>query len=106
MPGPQRQLRLGNGTTVCFSKQSIPDPPSILFSRDIPLLMRMWDDSSAEWDPVQAVLHIQGHPIALKHWHDVYCYGKAGHWAGTKKVWANWRVSLLLSSICDMMLSI
>jgi hypothetical protein len=72
---------------------------------DIPQLMRMWDDSSAEWDPVQAVLHIQGQPIALKHWHDVYSYGKPGQWAGTKKIWANWQVSLPLFSLCDMMLT-
>jgi hypothetical protein len=105
MPGPQFQLRLGNGTMLCFSKQSVPDPPSIKFSDDIPQLMRMWDDSSAEWDPVQAVLHIQGQPIALKHWHDVYSYGKPGQWAGTKKIWANWQVSLPLFSLCDMMLT-
>lgn len=93
MPGPQDCLTLGNGTTLCFSKQSVPDPPSISFAKDIFRLVRMWDDSAAEWDPKEAVLHIQGQPIALKHWQDVYRYGKAGQWAGTKKNWANWRVS-------------
>jgi hypothetical protein len=93
MQGPQSSLTLGNGTTLCFSKQSVPYPPSMTFSKDIPLLMRIWDDSSAEWSPAEAVLHIQGQPIALKDWHDVYSYGKAGHWAHTKKTWTNWRVS-------------
>lgn len=92
-PGLQGDLKLGNGTVLRFSKQSVPDPPSISFAKDIPRLTRMWDDSSAEWNPVEAVLHIQGQPIALKYWQDVYRYGKAGQWAGTKKNWANWRVS-------------
>jgi hypothetical protein len=92
----QCQVKLRNGTILCFSKQSVPDPPWIKFASDIPHLMRIWDDSSAEWNPVEAVLHIQGQPVALKHWQNVYHYGKAGQWAGTKKNWANWQVSFCL----------
>ena len=91
-PGQQDSLRLGNGTVLCFSKQSVPDPPAISFATDIPWLIQIWDDSSAEWDPTRAVLRIQGQPIALKHWPDVYRYG-TGQWAGIKKTWANWQVS-------------
>lgn len=90
--GKQGQLRLGNGTTLCFSKHSVHDPPSISFAADIPLLISIWDDSSPEWRPAQAVLRIQGQPIALKHWPDVYCYGKSHQWDGTKKNWFKWRV--------------
>ncbi|KAH9007915.1 hypothetical protein EDB85DRAFT_1884154, partial [Lactarius pseudohatsudake] len=88
---PLEYLQLGNGTPLCFSRQSVPDPPSISFAKDLPRLVRMWDDSSPEWRPSEAVLHIQGEPIALKHWPAVYRYGKSRQWAGTKKNWANWR---------------
>jgi hypothetical protein len=41
IPGPQCQVKLGNGTILCFSKQSVPDPPWIKFASDIPHLMRI-----------------------------------------------------------------
>ncbi|KAH9026893.1 hypothetical protein EDB84DRAFT_1272925, partial [Lactarius hengduanensis] len=88
---PLEYLQLGNGGSLCFSRQSVPDPPSISFAKDLPRLVRTWDDSSPEWCPSEAVLRIHGEPIALKHWPAVYCYGKSGQWAGTKKNWANWR---------------
>jgi hypothetical protein len=89
--GPLESLDLGNGRTLCFAKQSVPDPPSISFARDLPRLMRMWDDDLPEWNPSEAVLRIQGEPIALKHWQRVYRYGKPGQWAGTKKNWTHWK---------------
>ncbi|KAH9023513.1 hypothetical protein EDB84DRAFT_1564685 [Lactarius hengduanensis] len=89
VPLPLRPL--GNGGSLCFSRQSVPDPPSISFAKDLPRLVRTWDDSSPEWCPSEAVLRIHGEPIALKHWPAVYRYGKSGQWAGTKKNWANWR---------------
>ena len=89
----QHVLKLGNGTILCFSKESVPDPPAYSFAKGIPQLMKVWDDSSAEWDPTEVRLRIQGQPIALKHWPDVYRYGKEGQWKGTKKNWTNWQVS-------------
>ncbi|KAH9022117.1 hypothetical protein EDB85DRAFT_1871532, partial [Lactarius pseudohatsudake] len=90
-PLPVEYLKLANGV-LSFSKQSIPDPPLILFAKDIPRLIRMWDDGSPEWSPSEAVLRVQGVPIVLKHWPVLYHYGKSGQWAGTKKNWAHWRV--------------
>ncbi|KAH9020930.1 hypothetical protein EDB85DRAFT_2001884 [Lactarius pseudohatsudake] len=89
--GPLDYLKLGNGRSLCFEKQSVPDPPLVSFAKDLPRLVRAWDDSSPEWTPSEAVLRIQGEPIALKHWPTVYRYGKSGQWAGTKKNWAHWR---------------
>ncbi|KAH9011179.1 hypothetical protein EDB83DRAFT_2580439, partial [Lactarius deliciosus] len=90
-PLPVEYLKLANGAVLSFSKQSVPDPPSISFAKDIPRLIRMWDDGSPEWSPSEAVLRVQGVPIALKHWPVLYRYGKSGQWAGTKKNWAHWR---------------
>ncbi|KAH8978475.1 hypothetical protein EDB86DRAFT_3108625 [Lactarius hatsudake] len=72
--GQLEYLKLGNGRSLCFSRQS--------------------DDGSPKWSPLEAVLSIQGEPIALKHWPTVYHYGKSGQWASTKKNWANWRQEL------------
>ncbi|KAH9164833.1 hypothetical protein EDB89DRAFT_2067853 [Lactarius sanguifluus] len=91
LQGPLDYLKLGNGRSLCFEKQSVPDPPLVSFAKDLPRLMRTWDDSSPEWTPSEAVLRIQGEPIALKHWPTVYRYGKSGQWACTKKNWAHWR---------------
>ncbi|KAH9030283.1 hypothetical protein EDB84DRAFT_1439144 [Lactarius hengduanensis] len=87
--GPLEYLQLGNGRPLCFSRQSVPDPPAISFAKDLPQLVRTWDDSSPAWCPSEAVLRIQGELIALKHWPAVYRYGKSGQWVGTKKNWAN-----------------
>ncbi|KAH9043623.1 hypothetical protein EDB85DRAFT_1911398 [Lactarius pseudohatsudake] len=89
--GPLDYLKLGNGRSLCFEKQSVPNPPLVSFAKDLPRLVRTWDDSSPEWTPSEAVLRIQGEPIALKHWPTVYRYGKSSQWAGTKKNWAHWR---------------
>ncbi|KAF8270746.1 hypothetical protein EI94DRAFT_1885588 [Lactarius quietus] len=83
--GPFKCLNLANGKSLSYSKQSIPDPPSISFSKDLHLMMHIWDDNAPEWTPSEAVLHLQGEPIALKHWRDLYRYGKLGQWKGTKK---------------------
>ncbi|KAH9040622.1 hypothetical protein EDB85DRAFT_1886735 [Lactarius pseudohatsudake] len=76
--GPLEYLQLRNGRPLCFSRQSVPDPPAISFTKDLPRLV---------------VLRIQGEPIALKHWPAVYCYcyDKSRQWAGMKKNWANWQ---------------
>lgn len=93
-PGSPRHLKLANGTLVRFERQRVPDPPSISFAKDLPRLMRTWVDGFPEWNPSDAVLHIQGEPIALEYWKFVYRYGKPGQWTGTKKSWAHWRVSV------------
>ena len=91
------QLHLGNGVTLSFTKEEVSDPPAISFSGNIPLLIQMWDDRSDDWNPVDCVLHIQGQPIALIHWRDVYMYGKTGQWKGIQNRWTDWQVCPILS---------
>ncbi|KAN0133341.1 hypothetical protein V8E53_008781 [Lactarius tabidus] len=88
-PGPPLHIELANGRKLRFLKQSIPNPPPFSFVKDIPLLVRMWDDGSSKWNPLEAVLHIQGEPIALKYWQLLYRY--SGQWTGIKKNWGNWQ---------------
>jgi hypothetical protein len=90
-----RQLRLGNGTTLNFTKEEVGDPPAISFADDVCRLIQTWDDTSDDWDPVKCVLHIQGQPIALVYWRDVYIYGKKGQWKGIQNRWTDWQVCVL-----------
>jgi len=88
----QCHLRLGNGTLLSFTKEEVSDPPAVSFADDIPLLVRTWNDTSEDWCPNDCVLHIQGQPIALIHWREVYIYGKKGQWKGIQNRWTDWQV--------------
>jgi len=87
-----RYLKLGDGTEVSFAVSSIPDPIAVTFTQDIPRLNAMWDDTSPHWGG-ESVLMMEGHPIPIVYWPDVYRYGKCGQWRGTKSRWTDWRVS-------------
>ena len=92
-----RQLRLGNGTTLNFTKEEVGDPPAISFADDLHHLIQTWDDTSDDWDPFKCVLHIQGQPIAVIYWRDVYMYGKKGQWKGIQNRWTDWQVRVLFA---------
>lgn len=102
-PEPLEYIKLANGRMLGFSKLSIPDPPSISFAKDVPRLVRMWDDSASEWDSSEAVLRVQGEPIALKYWPNLYRYG-TGQWAGIKKNWSKWQVRVFPRSLMPRLL--
>jgi hypothetical protein len=91
-----RQLKLGDGTEVSFVVSNVPDPVAVTFKQDIPRLNAMWDDTSPYWRK-ESVLTIEGHPIPIVYWPDVYRYGKYGQWQGTKSQWCGWRVSECIS---------
>jgi hypothetical protein len=93
------QLCLGNGTILNFTKEEVGDPPAISFANDIPCLIQIWDDTLDEWNPHKCVLHIQGHPIALVYWRDVYIYGKKGQWKGIQNRWTDWQVCILFINL-------
>jgi hypothetical protein len=86
-----RHLKLGDGTTVSFSISSMPDPVAVTFVQDIPRLNAMWDDTSSHWEG-ESVLTIEGHPIPVVYWREIYRYGKVGQWKGMKSRWTDWKV--------------
>ncbi|KAG1781313.1 hypothetical protein EV702DRAFT_1193492 [Suillus placidus] len=83
-------LKLGDGTEVSFAVSSIPDPVAVTFMHNISRLNAMWDDTSYYWKG-ESVLMIEGRPIPIVYWPDVYRYGKCGQWYGTKSRWTDWR---------------
>ncbi|KAG2029249.1 hypothetical protein BDR03DRAFT_881359 [Suillus americanus] len=50
----------------------------------------MWDDTSPYWEQ-ESVLMIEGCPIPIVYWPDVYRYGKYSQWQGSKSQWTGWR---------------
>jgi hypothetical protein len=94
-----RQLCLGNSTILNFTKEEVGDPPAISFANDIPHLVQTWDDTSDDWDPNKCVLHIQGWPIAIIYWREVYMYGKKGQWKGIQNRWMDWQVCVLFINL-------
>ncbi|KAF9232473.1 hypothetical protein BU15DRAFT_54964 [Melanogaster broomeanus] len=85
-----RMLQLGDGTILTFTMADVGDPSAVSFCRDIARLNAMWDDSSPDWQG-DSVLVIKGHPIAIKHWPEVYRYAWNQQWQGTKHKWGCWR---------------
>lgn len=90
-----RPLILDDGRQLSITESDVPDPPVVSFAENIPQLNRMWDNTSCHWQN-KSPLVIQGVPIPIKHWPEIYRYWKEGQWQGTKGKWWEWKVS----SIC------
>jgi hypothetical protein len=88
-------LILGDWTTIWFSESETPDPPAVSFAHDIPRLNGMWDDTTSHWGG-SSVLVIQGRPIAITYWCNIYSYAKSkkNQWKGMKAKWFEWKVRL------------
>ncbi|KAI5982396.1 hypothetical protein F5J12DRAFT_876598 [Pisolithus orientalis] len=85
-----RMLTLGDGTVLAFTLADIGDPTAVGFSKDIPRLNSMWDDTSPHWTG-QSTLTIKGRPIAIKYWPEVYRYAHNRQWKGIKHNWTCWK---------------
>jgi hypothetical protein len=86
-------LKLGDGTVLQFSKESVPDPPAVSFANDIPWLSGMWDNTSSYWTG-QSCISIDNHLIAIIYWPQLYKYGKTSQWKGIKSRYIDWKVSI------------
>lgn len=102
----QRTLRLGDGTLLSFSQSDLPASPFVSFAKDIPRLGRMWDDTLPGWDMNDCVLHVKGHPIALKYWPHIFRWRSGTKWDKLKKPWHEWQVRPSLFSHRNLQLTI
>jgi hypothetical protein len=100
---PTRTITLGDKTEITFTAADVRAPPIITFVHDIAGLNCMWDDTTSNWDGVSPLI-INGRPIPLVYWRDIYKssrkrgeHWKEGQWRGTKGKWFKWRVSYTLS---------
>jgi hypothetical protein len=90
-PGGSCTLILSDGTSLVFTEDDVPDPPTTTFTDDIPWLNQMWDDTSTYWNR-DLVLKILGHPIPIDHWPEVYKWWKWGNWDVIKSNYVDWKV--------------
>lgn len=101
-PLPTRTITLAGGVCIVFTENDVPRLPSVSFARDIkkdfPTLNGMWDDHTEHWAGV-SFLNIQGHPIPLVYWKEVYSSKqgnswKPGEWKLIKANYFDWKVSI------------
>ncbi|KIK49876.1 hypothetical protein GYMLUDRAFT_253480 [Collybiopsis luxurians FD-317 M1] len=80
----------------------IPDPTlQITFKDDITRLGRVWDDEAdgdgvdarMRWDPADCgtLLSINGTPIALQYWCNIYKGKRDKRWKLLKSTWTEWK---------------
>ncbi|KAJ3870872.1 hypothetical protein F5051DRAFT_434300, partial [Lentinula edodes] len=87
-------VTVGFGKIVRYKERDLCEPPSITFATNISRLDRVWDDEQPSWDPEDCgknLLSINGVPIALRYWRDVFSGKKNSVWASLKKLWSEWK---------------
>ncbi|KAF5375456.1 hypothetical protein D9757_009967 [Collybiopsis confluens] len=100
---PLYTIKLGYGQILQFRYSEIPNPAlQISFSDNIARLGRVWDDEAdgndvhaeMKWDPADCanLLSINGTPVALRYWCDVYKGKKDRRWTLLKGTWTEWKV--------------
>ena len=100
-----RSITLRDDRVLTFTEDDVPAPPAVSFADDLPMLNRMWDDTSVFWDN-HSYLVIKGFPIALIHWKDIYTSKsrrswKPNQWKGMKERWFDWKVSTSVIMLYD-----
>lgn len=88
-------VTVGFGKTIRYKERDLREPPSITFATNISRLDRVWDDEQPGWDPEDCgknLLSINGAPVALRYWRDVFSGKKNSVWASLKKLWSEWKV--------------
>ncbi|KIJ08190.1 hypothetical protein PAXINDRAFT_18653, partial [Paxillus involutus ATCC 200175] len=69
-----------------FVRRLVPDPPNVLFSKDVDRLFREWENSD--------LLVVNGRGIPIKYWDQFYKKTsgvKEDAWPALKGKWANWK---------------
>ncbi|KAJ4499946.1 hypothetical protein C8R41DRAFT_812696 [Lentinula lateritia] len=87
-------VTVGFGKIVRYKECDLREPPSITFATNISRLDRVWDDEQPSWDPEDCgtnLLSVNGAPIALRYWRDVFSGKKNNVWASLKKLWSEWK---------------
>lgn len=102
-----KEITLGNGVTIMFTVDDIPDLKAISFACQLSRLNCIWDDTSEYWNR-DSPLRIKEQPIAMIYWPAVFNYTKPKVWSEIKQDYPDWKVSndyhdkgLLLKQHCS-----
>lgn len=87
-----KEITLGNGITITFTLEDIPDLKAISFARQLSRLNCIWDDTSEYWNR-DSPLQIKEQPIAMIYWPAVFTYTKPKVWSEIKQDYSDWKVS-------------
>jgi len=88
----KRKLVMPNlAQPLVFTTLDISDPPYLKYSDNMEGLIHDWEDSS--------YITIQGVPIPLKYWSQVFRWAKPKAWDVLKDNWSNWKVHSFYSII-------
>ncbi|KAJ3911752.1 hypothetical protein F5877DRAFT_85575 [Lentinula edodes] len=87
------EVTIGHGQVIYYKYREVREPRQISFVTDIARLDRVWDDEQPNWDPVDcgSLLEINGAPIALKYWKQVFSRKHDGAWSWFKRLWVEWK---------------
>ncbi|KAJ3915736.1 hypothetical protein F5877DRAFT_69613 [Lentinula edodes] len=88
------KLTIGHGKAIYYKYSQVHEPRQISFVTDIARLDRVWDDEQPNWDPLDCgrnLLAINGTPIALKYWKQVFSRKNDGAWSWLKRLWVEWK---------------
>ncbi|KAJ3846397.1 hypothetical protein EV368DRAFT_69959 [Lentinula lateritia] len=87
------EVTIGHGQVIYYKYREVREPRQISFVTDIARLDRVWDDEQPNWDPVDcgSLLEINGAPIALKYWKQVFSHKNDGAWSWLKRLWVEWK---------------
>ncbi|KAJ3925620.1 MAG: hypothetical protein NXY57DRAFT_1043959 [Lentinula lateritia] len=88
------KLTIGHGKAIYYKYSQVHEPCQISFVTDIAGLDRVWDDEQPNWDPLDCgrnLLAINGIPIALKYWKQVFSRKNDSAWSWLKRLWVEWK---------------
>ncbi|KAJ3926530.1 MAG: hypothetical protein NXY57DRAFT_1112400 [Lentinula lateritia] len=88
------KLTVGHGKAIFYKYSQVHEPCQISFVTDIARLDCVWDDEQPNWDPLDCgrnLLEINGTPIALKYWKQVFSCKNDGTWSWLKRLWVEWK---------------
>ncbi|KAJ3861706.1 hypothetical protein EV359DRAFT_66261 [Lentinula novae-zelandiae] len=97
-------MKIAHRQLLNFNRANVHDPRQISFATNISRLERVWDDEGANWDPADCgtnLLSINGTPIALRYWPEVFSGKKDARWRALKKNWTEWKRATHEQKIVD-----
>ncbi|GAW03847.1 hypothetical protein LENED_005599 [Lentinula edodes] len=90
----ENQLTIAHGKVIKYQYSEVREPRQISFVADVARLDCVWDDEGPNWDPLDCgknLLEINGTPVALRYWCDIFRGKGDGTWSWLKKYWTEWK---------------
>ncbi|KAJ7602153.1 hypothetical protein FB45DRAFT_1015823 [Roridomyces roridus] len=90
-PASWRSILLAGEREVHCLTSKLPDPPLFSIADDPDWILEVWNDRFPTWKG-SSPLTINGVPIPLVYWAQLYKHSKNPKWHGTRGSWFQWKV--------------